>query len=243
MAEEEQTLKDRFSDSLRRNFPESIGENKQILIPVIILFLVVMSVSLASNQMGRNAINEKIEDYTKHYREEVKKERESGRSRLGWFWFYLKNNLTVVTITVCLGIGFGIYPIYTILSNGFSIGYMVSTDISNYGAMKILSVYLPHGVLEITGFLIAATAGLRLGIGGIESLMDRDLGPLKESGETAKSLVPVTFMLIIMAAFTEAFISPFMGPGLNWIKILTSLIVLLLIILWTSGRLTAGGGR
>jgi len=113
------------------------------------------------------------------------------------------NNLTVATSAYALGIFFGVVPWIIILVNGFIVGLVLTVVISS-GALDpitaILAV-LPHGIVEIPALLTAATAGVMI-----------YKGLLKKGGTeltyTSLKLYALSAVLLLVAAFIEAFITP-----------------------------------
>lgn len=112
---------------------------------------------------------------------------------------YFSNNSLVGINTGLGGLFLGVPSILGIVVTGVVTGLF-------YGIFpaKVATAFLAvHGILEVTGFVIVAAAGIRLGVGFIKGLPDRyDL-----VDETLK-VVPATLLLIAIAAFLEAFITP-----------------------------------
>lgn len=227
-------LLEKLEGVLRTKFPQVIRENKGILAITTVIFLTLVGIAVAAEQAGDNPVRRAIEDQTESYREKLKRETRVERTQLEWTAFYLRNNLTLVIQTIGFGVGFSLFPLYSLFRNGLAIGYIASGfDLS---LTQTFSILLPHSVFELTGYLIAIVCGLKLGIGSIKCLIERSFDPLREQGEDVKYLIPPAMILIIIAGFIEGFISPYIAPGLNFLKIIGSLGALTLIILWMGGE-------
>lgn len=125
-----------------------------------------------------------------------------------------KNNVRACLTILFLGIVLGILPIISLASNGFLIGFLISYFIT-MGAdgnlfTKIGTVFLllvPHGIIEIPAFLIAAAFGVRLGlfwkVPGTMKKRQKFLLCLKQNLQ----LAPLLVVLLFVAAVLEVFVS------------------------------------
>ena len=125
------------------------------------------------------------------------------REGFGAFLSIYLNNLTVATSAYALGIFFGIVPWLIVMVNGFILG-LVLTVVVSAGAMDPITAILaivPHGVFEIPAILLAATSGIMVYRGTLKREgLDIVYGSLK--------LYALSVLLLLVAAFIEAFITP-----------------------------------
>lgn len=235
------SLMEKFKRGLGRDLPKAVQKNQRLICTVAVIFLISMGIAFIANQVDDNPINRAIEGQTEPYQRELEKEAEVERSPLEWTGFLLRNNLVSAIEVIGLGVGVGIFPIYSTLVNGLLIGNAVSSTTLSW--FEILSALLPHGVFELTAYVLAISCGVKLGIGSIRGITKREIEPLKTAGNSVRSLVPGVILLLIIAGFIEGFISPYLGYILNLIKIGASLIAFLVILAWMSGKLTSPSDR
>ncbi len=110
------------------------------------------------------------------------------------------NNSVKILGSIILGIFFGLFPIFSLLVNGYLIGMIAQY----YGPIVFLAGIVPHGIFEIPALLLGAGAGIRL---GVIALKRRDR--LKE--ETTHSLglfFTIIIPLLLVAALIETFLTP-----------------------------------
>lgn len=97
---------------------------------------------------------------------------------------------------------FSVLTVALLMTNGFSLGYMIASNyIANTPIRSIALAILPHGVLEITGLLIAGVIGLN----GIKFYFDNDkISNLKEN----LKLFLLGSIFILIAAIIEGTVTP-----------------------------------
>jgi stage II sporulation protein M len=117
------------------------------------------------------------------------------------------NNLQACIFMFLGGASFGLLTVFIILSNGVIIGAVMELVRQQQGILYVAAAILPHGVFEISAFVISGTLGF---------LLARDLWlETKGTGDAAKEALALgrTFLLFVIplvavAAITEAFITP-----------------------------------
>jgi len=136
------------------------------------------------------------------------------------FLFIFINNFVKSVLVVFLGALFGIFPIYFMVMNGMILGYVAATageSGANVGQVIVLGI-LPHGVLELTAVVIAASYGLKYG-----TLVSAELfralrgggspAALRAFHGTLRRLVSFLFFALLAAAFIESTITYFLVRG------------------------------
>lgn len=223
--------------SLKEGFPNTVRENRWILIGVVTIFLVSIGVALVALSIGDNPVARFIQE------------------RFGIvlpIWIFdgsfleytihiFKANFSITSINIVSGLAFGVYPIYTVSMNGLMIGNSVSSGI--LFSFRGLSIKLFHSVFEIPGFIISASCGVRLGLGSIKCMLNRDFVPLREGVEDAIHLILPAFLLITVGIFTEALVLTYgdfiLSSLLAQIVLnVVSLSSFAVIILWMGGKLS-----
>jgi stage II sporulation protein M len=124
------------------------------------------------------------------------------------------NNLTASAVALFGGLLLGLGPFVVVVSNGFLLGYILIATPALSGQSFVSSLgivvlgILPHGILEIPAFLLAAALGLRL---GIEWLKKENYGRRIEvlRGNFLKVLVaiPAIALLLFVAALIEVYVT------------------------------------
>jgi len=120
----------------------------------------------------------------------------------------MANNISVAFAAFALGITAGLGTCYVILMNAMMLGGLAAHFTNHHLAGQFWSFVLPHGVLEIMAVLIAAAAGLRLGLSlALPGSMTR-LTSLRAGAREAVLLVLGTVPLFVVAGAIEGFVTP-----------------------------------
>jgi stage II sporulation protein M len=125
---------------------------------------------------------------------------------MAMFFFIFVNNAVKAFAVVLLGSLFGIVPVLFVAVNGILIGLMSSVIVAKHGANYLFAGTIPHGILEIPAFLIAASYGLELGRRYYRKIRYSDpFKPylMKVMGKTLRNVFP----LLAVASFIETFIT------------------------------------
>jgi stage II sporulation protein M len=117
------------------------------------------------------------------------------------------NNLQACVVMFLGGASLGLLTAFIIMANGVVIGSVVELVRQQQGLLFIAAALLPHGIFEISAFVISGTLGF---------LLARNLWrEWNGAGDAAASAVAMgrIFLLVVLplvavAAFTEAFITP-----------------------------------
>lgn len=130
------------------------------------------------------------------------------KSPLGLFFKILLNNLEACLLIFLGGVSLGAISILIITLNGFVIGSVIASVRGEHGLLFMAAAILPHGIFEIPAFVIAGALGL--------SLAREVWLEIKGRGDAAKvaQMLGMIFIknvipLITLAAFIEAFITPY----------------------------------
>jgi len=146
------------------------------------------------------------------------------------FWVILLNNLRVALI----GYGFGMIAmlpsLYVLFVNGKIVGGAVAFGYQFGTLGELLGFLLPHGVIELPAFLLAAAAGLAV---GYRWLCPGDLPRFAAMVEASRKSVPLVLgalLMLLYAAFIEAFLSPHekIPAPAKWLFAIVEVVVLAL---------------
>lgn len=114
--------------------------------------------------------------------------------------FIFLNNIQSSFLAMILGLFFGVYPMITLVINGYILGFISVLSVNSEGII-ILWRLLPHGIFELPAIFISAGLGFRMATFFLE----------KEKLETLKIYIKksiITFVLVVIpllviAAFIE----------------------------------------
>lgn len=145
-------------------------------------------------------------------------EKFGGRNLEGWglAWAIFSNNVKAILIALFGGVVLGIMPFISLASNGAILGIFSNKIFTDFGLGKgfvFLGLgILPHGIIELPVFVLAAALGVRL---GLEWIWAPSLG--KSRGEVWVSnfktnflVLPLLVLFLLIAAVVEVFVTGWM---------------------------------
>ncbi len=122
------------------------------------------------------------------------------------------HNIVVSFYDYAGGILFGLGTIYSLYFNSMLLGVLSGIE-SQHGANGLYwSLIVPHGVIELTAFTIAAAAGLSLADALIRARPQPRMQVLREHGRRSVAVVLGTMPLLIIAGTIEGFVTPSAAP-------------------------------
>jgi len=131
------------------------------------------------------------------------------------FGYYIRNNITVGFRTFASGIIFGIGSIFFLCYNGLVIGG-VAGYLSSLGFLETFWSFVSgHGSFELTAIVICGMAGLLLAKPIFSPGNMKRADALKLMGKDAIQLVMGAAVMLLIAAFIEAFWSPSSSVSAN----------------------------
>ena len=127
--------------------------------------------------------------------------------------FYIRHNTTIGLR--CFAWGLLIVPgLYETLNNalilGAAFGHMARPDIVQ--GKNFFEFVTAHGPFELTAIVLAAGAGLRLGVGWLKTNGLTRRASLLRAAETAMPLMGISMLLFFFAALIEGLLSPTTAP-------------------------------
>lgn len=150
----------------------------------------------------------------------------------------ITNNISVALHAFALGITAGIGTCYVLLVNAMMLGAFAA-HFANHGlSYPFWSFITPHGALEIFAILLAAGAGLRL---GLSLALPGDLtrsASLRLGARDAAMLVLGTIPMFVIAGLIEGFVTPSYLPGAIKIVLGVTVAALAIAYLLVVGRST-----
>jgi uncharacterized membrane protein SpoIIM required for sporulation len=120
------------------------------------------------------------------------------------FYYFIKNNIFIILRLILGGFLFGAPTVACLIYNGLPLGYLLKTN-----PELTLFLVLPHGIFEIPAIIIAGAAGFKIPYEIVRYLMGKKETVLtKEDIKEYFTLALISIVLIVIAAFVEAYITP-----------------------------------
>lgn len=151
-----------------------------------------------------------------HIAEKIEKQ---GGGPLSVFWVIFQNNVLASLTMLGLGVFFGLFPIFAMLSNGVLLGFMLkifATQGLNPIAVLVIGI-LPHGILELPAVILAASIGIkygffvvRMGFNMFTNKRTEIFSEFKESLKDLPFIVAAVIALLFVAAIIESVVTPFL---------------------------------
>ncbi len=133
------------------------------------------------------------------------REERPAQSDVMMFGYYIYNNIGIGFRTFAGGMLFGIGSVFFLLFNGVYIG-AIAGYVSERGYFETFYPFIvAHGAFELTAIVLAGVAGLRLGLALLAPGRYTRLQSLRMSARKAIKIVYGVIILLLLAAFIEAF--------------------------------------
>ncbi|MFC5570396.1 stage II sporulation protein M [Lysobacter yangpyeongensis] len=152
------------------------------------------------------------------------------------FGFYIWNNISIAFRVFASGLLAGLGPILSLGSEGIRAGAVASHLQAVGHGDPFWRFVCGHAAFELTAIVIAGGAGLRLGLNLIAPGQRRRVDALVEAGRRGGLLCVGVFVMLLIAAFIEAFWSS-IGWMPAWIKYSVAAALWTAVFMW----LLAGG--
>lgn len=121
------------------------------------------------------------------------------------FGFYIRNNIGVSFQTFASGILFGVGSIFFLVFNGLLMGAVAGHLTNAQFTETFFSFVVGHGSFELTAICISGAAGLQLGYALLAPGNFSRVESLKRASKIAIQLVYGVIIMLVIAAFIEAF--------------------------------------
>ncbi|MFC1664494.1 stage II sporulation protein M [Pseudomonadota bacterium] len=203
-----------FSD-----FPRLVRRERKMIFVAILLFLgpligtallVISDENLIYNILSPSQVVAVENMYDPEKKFALGKERESDTDVL-MFGYYIQNNIGIAFRMFAGGIIFGIGSVFFLLFNGFHIGAISGLMVNLEFYETFFPFVIGHGSFELTALVFAGAAGLRLGASLISPGQFSRLVSLRLGAHEAVRLMYGATVMLVAAAFIEAFWSSSIG--------------------------------
>lgn len=232
---------------LMYEFPIAVRKEKKVMlwalasfvVPALVVFLIIHFYPTAAYSFIDEWTLTRFESMYEPGDEDRLGLSRDSESDVAMFGLYILNNISIALRSFAGGLIAGVGAVFTSVFNGVYLGVIFS-HLQNVGyATKTLYPFvITHGAFELTAIVISCGAGMRMGL----SLLFPGRYRRGESiARATKNLVPIVIgfvVMLIIAAFIEAFWSAINMP--NSIKYIVGSVCWVLVIAYF---LLAGRGR
>ncbi len=118
------------------------------------------------------------------------------------------NNIQVSFLVFAGGLLLGIGSIAVLAYNGLMVGALAGITIQGGNFDVLLRYVLPHGILELSCFTVAAAAGIRMGWAMIDPGRLTRGESLRREARPAVAIIIGTAPWLVVAGLTEGFVTP-----------------------------------
>ncbi len=206
----------RFRDQWLRfiivDFPRTLRANASFIglsAALFVLPLVILgSLCFANEDMIYSVTSaENVRTYESMYDKQAShfgRERDSGDD-VHMFGFYIKNNIGISFQVFAGGILFCLGSIFFLIFNGIHIGAVAGYLARNGYGETFFPFVVGHGAFELTALVFSGAAGLKLGFALVDPGCYDRLTALRIAGRQAVLIVYGSTLMLVIAAFLEAF--------------------------------------
>jgi len=147
------------------------------------------------------------------------------------FGHYVLNNISIGFRTFASGLMAGVGTLAVLVFNGVFFGTLAAhLEVAGLGA-QLWPFVVGHSALELIAIVIAGAAGLRLGLALVAPGRLRRVDALRQAGSIGARLCAGVFVMLLMAAFIEAFWSARTGTP-PWLKFSIGGALWVLVLAW-----------
>ena len=193
-------------------FPQALRDNSRyvwsaiglLFVPGLLMFLLCY----ANDEIIYSLMSpEQVRQYESMYDPSARalgRERESDTD-IFMFGFYIKNNISVSFQTFAGGMVFGLGSIFYLLFNGLLMG-ATAGHLTQVGFTETFFPFVVgHGAFELTAIAFSGAAGLKIGFALIDPGPYSRLKALQHASRDAIKIIYGTTLMLVIAAFLEAF--------------------------------------
>ncbi len=228
---------------LKRGFPLSLYQHRYFIAVALMVFVLpgliaglwVFFDEFAIYSMLDSSQIRQVEQMYDPAASKLGRERES-ETDVFMFGFYIQNNISVAFRCFASGLLAGIGTLLVLISNGLHIGSIAG----HLTRLDYVDTFYPfvitHGAFELTAIVFSGAAGLRLGYTILSPGRVSRLVALRQAGRDAVPMLYGIVLMLVIAAFIEAFWSSSTSLPINVKYIVGSLCWFLVMLYCFSSR-------
>jgi stage II sporulation protein M len=141
-------------DAYKQSF-QFIADSRMFIYVVILLFFLFALIGFFISPLP--ILEERILLFLQELLEKTE-----GMSRLELTRFIFVNNFQSSLLGMLFGVLLGIFPVLSVISNGYVLGFVASKTVEKAGILVLWRI-LPHGIFELPALFISLGLGLKLG--------------------------------------------------------------------------------
>lgn len=127
----------------------------------------------------------------------------SGMNFVQLFLFLIENNIYAAFSGMITGIFLGLFPIFTAITNGYVLGFVMNKTAEVVGQGVLLRL-LPHGIFELPALILSLGLGIRIGA-FVFAKKGKKIEDLKYALENSlKIFLFIVIPLLLIAGVIEA---------------------------------------
>lgn len=231
---------------LARDFPQTLRKNYLAFWLAFILFSApAAAIGVATYQdpvliyslMSEGQVIEMESMYNPENRLVGRGANRGSETDLTMFGYYILNNISIGFRTFASGIIFGVGSVFYLIFNGLMIGGVAGHLSHPPYVLQFWQFISGHGAFELTAIIISGAAGLLLGYSLIAPGRYRRIDSLRRTAPTALLLVIGASLMLVLAAFIEAFWSSSgFSPEVKFSVAVGNWVVVILYLLFAGSR-------
>lgn len=213
-----QTPKNQFAEILylsRNAFPRALYENRLMLSINLVAFFFLALIAFIWVRLDPDAVytflgQSTVLEIEKMYDPSgsVQSQARSSGQDVMMFGVYIYNNIGIAFQMFAGGVLFCVGAVFALLFNSFYFG-AIAGHIVNIGFEgPFFSFVVTHGSFELTAIIIASAAGCQIGYGLLNPGQYTRSYAIRHAAQKALPLIVGAFIMLVLAAFIEAFWSP-----------------------------------
>jgi uncharacterized membrane protein SpoIIM required for sporulation len=196
----------------RRDFPLAIYRHRYFVLVALLVFVLPGLIAGGWTYFDEDAVYSvldapQVRGVERMYDPEARvlgREREADTD-IYMFGFYIKNNISIAFRCFAGGLLLGIGTLLVLFFNGLFIGSIAG----HLTRLDYVDTFYPfvvgHGSFELTAIVFSGAAGLRLGYALINPGVFSRLDSLRLAGRDVVPMLYGVFLMLVIAAFFEAF--------------------------------------
>lgn len=227
----------------KRDFPLAIYRHRYFILLSFLVMVLPGLVAGAWTYLDEDAVysvldSSEVRQVERMYDPEARKlgrEREA-ETDIFMFGFYIKNNISIAFRCFAGGMVIGIGTLLVLFFNGMFMGSIAG----HLTRLDYVDTFYPfvvgHGSFELTAIVFSGAAGLRLGYAILNPRQSSRLDALREAGRDVVPMLYGIFLMLVIAAFLEAFWSSSTSLSIE-VKYTVGAVLWVLVLLYSfSGR-------
>lgn len=202
----------RLGTLLGRDFPRAVREQGRWNLVSAVVFVVAAALVAVLVRTQPDMVHTVLdagttEQLEQSFNAEQPITRTSGDD-IKMFGFYIMNNIGVAFRSFASGIFLGVGSLFIMIFNGGFLGAAGAHLVNLEQGEPFFSFIIAHGAPELTAIVLAGGSGLRLGWALVAPGPRRRLDALREAAVRTLPVLYGIMLLLLAAAFIEAFWSP-----------------------------------